>query len=777
MRDNSSSDTKRSEAEGVLRRLARAGLLLACLVPAAAACNGDDGDPALAGTPYFVPVGTDPAAVCDEPFDAPLSAATDPCRAVRRGDLLDGALAAGHFDSCSLGYPDAELDAILGPATDDPTRLPGFDAAHRHPLRVPSFARASTAPFDVAATSERPVARAIQAAAGRLGHRFELCPVEAPPPTATPLVDALRAIAATHDAALDVEALSRDAADVPGELQRAVQRILVAAVEAAAVYERALAELPAGAAAQLQTVAYWALPGRGPNPRSGAVRDWTQAGAFPAAEVYLAAARLAAAVEDADLGRFAGTTGFDFAAETSLGRVILRDAADHRYEPTGAGGHVLLLVDTGGDDVYLLPVGAANDPRRPIGVAIDLAGDDQWGYVPRGDRDDGARLASDEEGRNHAVHEDGDGPVSLSTVARQGAARLGIGLLWDLGAGRDHYRSLRMSQGFGLFGVGALRDDGGDDLYEAEAGAQGAAIFGIGLLLDADGNDEYRAYNSAQGFGYAGGAGVLHDRAGDDIYFADPGDPDQGGDPIYRVDQLPGRGNRSMAQGMGFGRRGDLLPDRVFLGGGLGILRDLSGADDYVCSVFCQGSGFWFGAGLLDDECGDDAYDGLYYAGGAGAHFALAFFRDGLGHDRYNRRYVPVATSLGAGIDFTVAFHLDEGGHDEYGAPGLSFGVGLANGLGVFLDLGGHDLYEAAAEPSFGWASLGGADERSALRRGILSVGLFLDVGGEDVYRIGSVDQVRDGHVWMNPSPTPSDPETREFGIGMDLDEGSVTFP
>src|SRR6185369_10996939 len=104
-----------------------------------------------------------------------------------------------------------------------------------------------------------------------------------------------------------------------------------------------------------------------------------------------------------------------------------------------------------------------------------------------------------------------NGPFSLSETPRQGAARLGYGMLFDLGPEADHYRSLRMSQGFGSAGVGVLYDAGGDDTYEA--------------------------YTESQGFAYVRGIGILYDTAGADKYLADNGDPMAGGDPLYLTPQ------------------------------------------------------------------------------------------------------------------------------------------------------------------------------------------------------------------------------------------------
>ena len=117
---------------------------------------------------------------------------------------------------------------------------------------------------------------------------------------------------------------------------------------------------------------------------------------------------------------------------------------------------------------------------------------------------------------------------------------LGVGLLFDYGGGKDHYQSLRVSQGFGAFGVGVLYDDGGDDTYEGEAAVQGSATFGIGILLDAAGDDTRSTFTLSQGYGFTGGVGLLDDLAGDDQYLANVGDPSLGGTVLYYSPQLPG---------------------------------------------------------------------------------------------------------------------------------------------------------------------------------------------------------------------------------------------
>jgi hypothetical protein len=441
-----------------------------------------------------------------------------------------------------------------------------------------------------------------------------------------------------------------------------------------------------------------------------------------------------------------------------------------------------LMLDTGGDDTYLFPAGAvdaAADGEREhhVGLAIDLGGRDAYRYEEVPHELDGALLPSDEGGRLDATgpRESEYGPVSLSQTLRQGAARLGYGMLFDLGSEADTYRSLRFSQGYGEAGIGVLYDAGGDDRYDGEAAMQGAAYFGAGLLIDRGGNDEYRAFSMVQGFAGVRAVGILHDDDGADRYLVDNGDPADGGDPLYWSIQIPGRGNNSFAQGASWGRRAD---DGVFMSGGLGVLRDRQGDDVYVASVQGQASGYWFGTGILADGAGSDHYDARYYMQGAGAHFAMALFLEDGGDDLYNSTFAPRATSIGVGHDYTVAWHVDGGGNDRYRAPGLSLGSGNANGIGVLINVGGDDAYVAAGEPSIGAASFS-QEWYDACEpcRDVATTGIFVDVGGHDTYEVPSSTVVRgDEALWVNER-SPVEWSVIEHSVGIDRETGGVAFP
>jgi hypothetical protein len=464
---------------------------------------------------------------------------------------------------------------------------------------------------------------------------------------------------------------------------------------------------------------------------------------------------LAATLEGTDWAAFRGMTGPSFNVDTALGRVVLRDAAANRYD-AAAYDQTVLVVDLGGDDTYEAPVASNASPDNRVSVLVDLGGDDTYGYVPQRDPLDlDTVLPSDGGGRARSGTA-GSG-LSLSENGRQGSARLGVAYLYDLGGGRDQYRSLRMSQGFGALGIGGLYDDGGDDSYDVEAGGQGAGINGIGVLVDAGGSDRYRAWAFSQAFAYVQGVGVLYDRDGDDTYLSvvTP--------VLYPSPQTMGS-NSSFTQGAGFGRRADGTADRINMSGGLAVLRDRVGSDRYTTGVFGQGTGYWGGMGLLLDGAGDDRYDGRWYVQGGIAHFAYGALVDGGGRDIHNAMAERQNMTAGAGHDFSLGVFLALGTEgDTYHVPNLALGAGNANGAGIFADEGGDDTYTAASSLTLGNAALETLMDPGRLMRP--TVGLFLDGAGNDTYTRPTVTPVRNDGAWSQRIHPEAMSET---GMGAD---------
>lgn len=756
----------------------RAGLLLATALAsgaAAEACSSESGQaPGPTGTPAppIAEAGTTPAVACvKSPAASPFPSGA--CSAPRppQPDAVDEALATMGLDRCTIGLPRAQSRQGLMDITD-PRKLPDFEALLENPLRLPAYGAETAKWLDDAVRGETPVASAIVAAAVRRGTPVQDCPDPAwftlDESDATPLAT----VALELDPDRDGEAMRAELAAVPRDLQRALVPI-VRAMRQANDDVLAARNLTPAQLAQLRLTPPWLLQNdaiQWSKPLVAAT-DGVNVGA-----IVTAAARLATVIETAHLARFAGLEVPDIDIDTPLGAIVLRGPAAHTYLPGTKAEKALLVLDTGGDDVYRVPVAAAT-PDHAVSVAIDLGGKDLYGYVEKPTPEDakGERLPDD--GSKRA------GGRTLSTTLREGAALFGIGLLFDYGAGDDTYRSLTASQGAAFFGVGVLFDEGGNDEYTAEALSQGAAAWGIGLLLDRAGNDEYTLYNQGQGFGFTLGVGALVDEAGDDVYFADPGEGSGlTGDAIYANAQLPGptlKGNTSMVQGAGYGHRPD-SPDRGYpFAGGLGILRDASGSDRYTCSVFGQATSFALGIGMLLDGAGDDTYEGLWYVQGANAHTSVAYFFDGAGNDKYNPTFPVAATSIGVGHDLSVALHVDLGGDDEYGAPGLSLGSGNANGVGILVNAGGNDVFRARGQPA-----LGGASSTEILgdpyRKAFPTVGLFVKAGGNATYEIAGADAGYGGQSWSfraNASAGDGGAPVPEKSAGVDRPTGTASLP
>lgn len=755
-------------------------LLLASLAAAVAAagsyaCSSEpppvalpDAGPADTGWDSPVAYG-ETCVVSPKPAPFPSGACSSPKPA--QPDSFDEALSKIGYDRCSVAIDVKNMPAAVMDIYDK-RQLADFKPLLNYPLRMPAYGAETAKWLDDAVTSKRPVSSAIAAMAARRGAPVTDCPPDAwfavQTTDTAPLATALADVAAALGADFDADAARAAVAPVPLELQRAlapVARAMGGAYQAALdARQPALASLATFKLAPTWVAGLTAM-------------KWNQAlldavDGVNVAEMTAAATQLATAIEAADLARFRDVDIPPVDLDTPFGHVSLRGAGGSRILPGDIAEGAALLLDTGGADDYRVPVAAAT-PDRPVAVAIDLGGDDRWGYVEKPAPDDsvGHRLPSDGTGRA--------GGRTNSRVGRQASALLGVALLYDLGAGKDTYRSLFFSQGAAVFGVGVLYDDGGDDDYGAEALSQGAGAWGVGMLLDGGGNDKYVGYTAMQGFGFTQGVGALEDLSGDDSYLTDPGHPQVNGDPIYPSAQLPTNSNIALSQGCGEGHRPD-APDPGFqFAGGFGVLRDGAGKDSYVTSVFGQGCAFGMGLGMLLEGGGDDKYEGLWYVQGANAHTSASYFFEGGGNDTYNPTFPIAATSIGVGHDYSAAIHYDVGGDDVYRAPGLSLGSGNANGLGVMLVVGGTDSFTAPGNPTLGAANSTEIFGVSS-RRVIPTVGVFVKAGGAGTYMVGGLDGGSfPGQSWSytpNNNPDGGLPNY-EKSVGIDRPGGSGGLP
>jgi hypothetical protein len=365
-----------------------------------------------------------------------------------------------------------------------------------------------------------------------------------------------------------------------------------------------------------------------------------------------------------------------YGADSDLGPVVVGGSGENGYR-----GDEALIIDLGGNDRYYRRAGSGHGPSQPVGVCIDLGGDDLY---------------------------------TATEPFSQGSAFMGVGLLVDRG-GNDRYTSLApFAQGASLCGAAAIIDMGGNDTYRAESYAQGACLAqGLALLVDTSGNDTYESGIYSQGFAGPGGMGLLLDAAGDDHYAC-----------VGRKKCSYGENGvfDAFSQGSSVGFRGKAS-------GGIALLLDVQGDDVYEAGNFSQGCGYYYGWGALCDMgTGKDRYEGSRYAQAAAAHSAVASFWDEGGDDTYT---TAVGAAQSCAWDLCVTAFIDGGGNDHYdGGYGLSQGASAHNGFSLFYDASGEDHYLCHQKLP---AKAGPNDYH-----GGQSLSFFIDAGGQrNVYDVG----------------------------------------
>jgi len=284
--------------------------------------------------------------------------------------------------------------------------------------------------------------------------------------------------------------------------------------------------------------------------------------------------------------------------------------------------------------------------------------------------------------------------------------------------GDDRYLVEHRGAGYAILGAGIVHDRAGNDCYAGVASSIAVALGGLGLVVDAAGDDRYETFGSGQGLGRPYGAGVLLDRAGNDRYVARD-------DELIAASPQAAAHNLSMAQGAGYGLR---HPDRSrSLSGGLGILLDVTGDDEYRAGVFGQAIGYWYGVGMLFDDAGDDRYHAAFYGQSAATHFGLSYLLEASGADEYS---TTLSSSMADARDCSVAILRDVEGDDTYRAPQCSLGCGDVVGTGLFIDGGGADTYTHLPGRNAGVVLFESAT--TEWRIALPTVGIFLDLGGTE---------------------------------------------
>ncbi|MDZ4742501.1 MAG: HEAT repeat domain-containing protein [Verrucomicrobiota bacterium] len=375
---------------------------------------------------------------------------------------------------------------------------------------------------------------------------------------------------------------------------------------------------------------------------------------------------------------------FHVSFQTPLGKVYLSGTGSETYTDDA-----FLIIDLGGDDIYLNNAGGANCLKGlPISVVLDRRGNDLY-------------------------------RSKLPGV--QGAGIFGLGVLVDF-EGNDTFECGSCGQGFGFFGLGILESCMGQkQSFKGKTLVQGAGLFGSGILRQVmEGNTRYEALSYSQGFAGVKGFGLLDDQHGNDEYIA-LGDNDVGWIPGHKF---------TMSQGFSIGMR-------PWFGGGIGILRDLFGNDTYKADVYGQGAGYWYSTGILFDSSGNDKYESKQYAQGAGIHLASGALIDTQGNDQYTCGSI----CQGGAHDYSAGILRDVRGDDLYKAVSTAQGAAINNSVAFLIDLKGNDSYSGES-----FYDTQGSGQNGDRRQYGAIAGLF-DFTGNDTYSQGWIDNM----TWLKP--------------------------
>lgn len=355
--------------------------------------------------------------------------------------------------------------------------------------------------------------------------------------------------------------------------------------------------------------------------------------------------------------------------DTPYGKIVIAGTVENRHKEDCA-----IIIDLGGNDLYLNNQGGSIPGKIPTSVFIDLGGNDSYESTDR-----------------HS----------------QGAGDFGVGFLVDK-SGDDQYIGLKAVQGNACGGIGMLVDEAGNDTYRAMYFAQGASFFGMAFLIDKNGDDRYEGHQACQGVGGVFGLGLLSDINGNDYYYC-------------KGSQQTSYETRGHFEGWGQGSGIGLRP---FASGGIGMLLDLNGHDRMEGGTFTQGGGYYYGIGMLyNGGNDDDLYIGTRYAQGYAAHQAMGVFIEEGGNDTYRTTH---CVAQGLSWDETIVLFLDKSGNDDYdGQASFSQCATANNGLCIFRDLSGDDRYVP------GDVAASGANNY----HGGKSLSVFIDEGaGNDFY-------------------------------------------
>lgn len=359
-----------------------------------------------------------------------------------------------------------------------------------------------------------------------------------------------------------------------------------------------------------------------------------------------------------------------YQTETPLGPIIIGGTGTDTYQQDYA-----LLIDLGGNDLYLNHACATSFTSGGVAVLFDLAGNDTYR------NDDYA----------------------------QGVAVAGVAVFVELG-GADSYLAGHYSQGAALGGFSMFYEESGDDTYVGDFGVQGFALFGYSLFIERAGSDTYRCASMGQAVASTLGVTILAEVDGDDVYTSG------GKYGFYSTDDA------SCAQGAASGMREWPPKGKYTVYGGIALLCEVQGNDVYHARIIGQGGSYIFALGMLVDSAGNDVYTAERYTRGVGVHVGAAVAIDRSGNDVYTGFY----GNNGYSLDRSSGVFVDFAGDDTYRTTG---GIGYGHkprGCGIFVDIAGNDLYNGS-QGSYGQADWPFGED-------LFSTGFFLDCGGSDQY-------------------------------------------
>lgn len=587
----------------------------------------------------------------------------------------------GLFDAIAAAYGHtADWQDLLWRLGDlntrvDAYRLPAIAAAHQNPFAMESIARGYLAGLDGAHSP------AGFAALPELAWRILQSEAAEPPPLAAAEDDA--------DATTPAAWVARDDADLNAHLDYMEAVLAAAAAHHANAFARLSAEdltfLGSQAEDYLQSFVEAHMMIYNPLPAQRANIRLLQVAQQVDMRALLLQAQVMQRLTDPvflqslqgvmTAAADAGKTGRIAQRKTPQGLILLENRGDDQHRNEAA-----ILVDLGGDDVYINNSGASVPGKVPSALLIDFGGDDRY---------------------------------ESWELGTQGAGFFGCGLLLDL-AGDDIYICRRGGQGFGFCGSGLLYDAAGTDTFRAMDYAQGVGQFGFGALVAGSGAKAYNAHNTSQGVGFTRGVGLLLGGSGDDSYYCKG---------QYASGYRDAGSFEGWGQGLGTGHR-------PYASGGVGLLVDRAGNDRYEGGSFSGGGGYYYGMGIQQDQAGNDRYRGSRYNQGFTAHQAVGVFLDDAGDDAYWQLH---HVAQGMSWDESCTLFVEGAGDDVYHAPGFAFGTAAMNGFVLFKDLAGADRYAGAVPGGVsGNAYHGGS-----------SVGYFLDLGpGDDLMHETRREQV-----------------------------------